>query len=113
MKSLDQIAAELQGYDPQALHADTVNEFLAQLVEPVQTQEQVTIFDALGRVLAADVVSPVNVPPHDNSAMDGYAFAGEALVTGLPLTLKVIGTALAGAAWRGNVLPGECPCGNH
>ena len=108
MKSLDQIAAELQGYDPQALHADKVNEFLAQLVEPVKAQEQVAIFDALGRVLAADVMSPVNVPPHDNSAMDGYACSGEALANGLPLTLKVIGTALAGAAWRGSVLPGEC-----
>ncbi len=108
MKSLDQIAAELQGYDPQALHAGAVNEFLAQLVVPVEAQEQVGIFDALGRVLAVDVVSPVNVPPHDNSAMDGYAFAGTALATGLPLTLKVVGTALAGAAWRGIVLPGEC-----
>ena len=108
MKSFDQIAAELQGYDPQALHAAKVNEFLAQLVVPVEAREQVAIFDALGRVLAADVVSPVNVPPHDNSAMDGYAFAGDALATGLPLTLKVIGTALAGAAWRGSVLPGEC-----
>ena len=108
MKSLDQIAAELQGYDPQALSAGAVNEFLFQLVEPVREHEQVGIFDALGRVLAADVISPVNVPPHDNSAMDGYAFAGDALATGLPLTLKVIGTALAGAAWRGAVLPGEC-----
>ncbi|MCK7499325.1 MAG: hypothetical protein MZW92_59390 [Comamonadaceae bacterium] len=34
---------------------------------------------ALGRVLAADVVSPIDVPAHDNSAMDGYAFDGAAL----------------------------------
>ena len=108
MKTLDQIAAELQGYDPQALSAGAVNAFLSRLVEPVREQEDVGIFDALGRVLAQDVVSPVNVPPHDNSAMDGYAFAGDALQTRLPLTLKVIGTALAGAAWRGSVQPGEC-----
>ncbi len=108
MKTLAQIAAELQGYDPQALSAGAVNEFLSQLVEPVREHEQVGIFDALGRVLAADVISPVNVPPHDNSAMDGYAFAGHALSAHSPLTLKVIGTALAGAAWRGDVQPGEC-----
>jgi molybdopterin biosynthesis enzyme len=30
---------------------------------------------ALGRMLAADVISPIDVPAHDNSAMDGYAFA--------------------------------------
>ena len=108
MKSLDQIAAELHGYDPQALSAGAADEFLSRLVEPVAHSEQVGIFDALGRVLAADVVSPVNVPPHDNSAMDGYAFSGDALQAHGPLTLKVIGTALAGAPWRGPVQPGEC-----
>lgn len=36
-------------------------------------REQVDSFEALGRVLAEDVVSPVDVPPLDNSAMDGYA----------------------------------------
>ena len=108
MKTFDQIAAELQGYDPQALSAGAVNAFLSRLVEPVREQEDVGIFDALGRVLAADVISPVNVPPHDNSAMDGYAFAGDVLQTRLPVTLNVIGTALAGAAWRGSVQPGEC-----
>ena len=35
MKTLDQITAELAGYDPQALSADTVNAFLARLVDPV------------------------------------------------------------------------------
>lgn len=35
--------------------------------------ERVDLVDALGRVLAEDVVSPINVPPHNNSAMDGYA----------------------------------------
>ena len=43
MKSLDQIAAELHGYDPQALRADAVNEFLSRLVEPVEEHEQVGI----------------------------------------------------------------------
>ena len=108
MKTLDQIAAELQGYDPQALSAKAVNEFLSHMVQPVADVEQVEMMAALGRVLARDVVSPVNVPPHDNSAMDGFAFAGEQLSPQSPLTLKVIGTALAGAAWRGHVGLGEC-----
>ena len=42
--------------------------------------ERVRLFDALDRVLAEDVVSPINVPSHDNSAMDGYAFDGAALL---------------------------------
>ena len=108
MKTIAQIAAELQGYDPQALHADQVNAFLHQLVQPVAGTEEVGIFEALGRVLAQDVISPISVPPHDNSAMDGYAFAGSQLVPGQPLTLRSVGTALAGKAWTGTVNAGEC-----
>lgn len=108
MKTIAQIAAELEGYDPQALHADQVNAFLHKLVQPVAETEEVGVFEALGRVLAEDVISPISVPPHDNSAMDGYAFAGSQLVVGQPLTLRSVGTALAGKAWSGSVGPGEC-----
>jgi molybdopterin molybdotransferase len=65
------------------------------------------MFAALGRVLSEDVISPVSVPPHDNSAMDGYAFDGVQLGTA-PLQLKVVGTALAGKAWPGQVGAGAC-----
>ena len=108
MKTLDQIAAELQGYDPNALPADAVDEFLSRLVEPVAQTERVGLFDALDRVLAADLIAPLSVPPHDNSAMDGYAFAGKQLQAGQDLNLRVVGTAYAGKAWRGEVQPGEC-----
>jgi molybdopterin molybdotransferase len=108
MKTINQIAAELQGYDPQALSADAVNSFLSKLVEPVTQTERVGLFEALGRVLAADVISPVSVPPHDNSAMDGFAFAGSQLAPDRPLALAVVGTAFAGKAWQGTVREGEC-----
>lgn len=108
MKTIAQIAAELQGYDPQALRAADVNTFLDRLVEPVRDTEELGIFEALGRVVARDVVSPLSVPPHDNSAMDGYALAGAQLVPGQPLTLRVVGTALAGKAWTGQVGPDDC-----
>jgi molybdopterin molybdotransferase len=108
MKTIEKIAAELQGYDPQAIAAAGVNEFLSKLVEAVQETEVVGIFDALGRVLAQDVISPLSVPPHDNSAMDGFAFDGAQLLPDTPLTLKVVGTALAGKAWQGTVGAGEC-----
>jgi len=108
MKSLQEIAAQLQGYDPRALSAAAVNDFLARWVEPVRETESVAISDALGRVLAQDVISPISVPPHDNSAMDGYAFDGAQLAGGDALTLEVAGTALAGKAWQGTVGPGQC-----
>ena len=105
---LADIAASLQGYQPQALPVDIAEQFLAALAEPVTDVEQVPLLQALGRVLAADVVSPISVPPHDNSAMDGYAFRGAQLIDGQALSLRVAGTVLAGAAWRGTVGAGEC-----
>jgi molybdopterin molybdotransferase len=106
--SLDQIAERLQGYDPQALSANQVNAFLAQLVQPVREQETMPLMQAHGRILAQDVVSPINVPPHDNSAMDGYALRGAELTAGQASSFKVVGTAFAGAAWLGTVGAGEC-----
>ncbi len=108
MKTLDQIAAELQGYDPQAMSADQVLAFLSRLVTPVQEAVELPLFEALGRVLASEVISPFDVPPHDNSAMDGYAFAGRQLADNAALRLQVVGTALAGKAWQGQVAPGQC-----
>ena len=110
MKSLDDIAAALQGYDPQALSVPHVLAFLEQLVTPLDAGEDqdLPVPEALGRVLACDAISPVDVPPHDNSAMDGFAFQGAALQPGQALTLRVVGTALAGTAWRGTVGAGEC-----
>lgn len=113
MTRIAEIAAALAGYDPKALSVEGVQQFLEQLVAPAvstvrQQREDVPLRDALGRVLAEDVVSPFSVPPHDNSAMDGFAFDGAALdgATG-ELPLRIVGTALAGAAWRGEVGPGE------
>ncbi len=108
MKTLDQIAAELAAYDPQALSANCVTDFLKMLGEPVTQRERVGIFQALGRVLAADLISPISVPPHDNSAMDGYAFAGAQLSGAAPLLLSRVGTALAGKVFSGQVANGQC-----
>ena len=108
MKSLAQIAQALEGYDPDALAADTVNAFLAEMVPlPTQTQS-LELMHALGRVLAQDVISPIDVPAHDNSAMDGYAFDGSALNATQALQLRVVGTALAGKAYEGKVNAGQC-----
>ena len=108
MNAIDAIAAQLQGYDPQAMTADGVGDFLARLVTPVQDTVETPLFEALGRVLAADVVSPFDVPPHDNSAMDGFALSGAELALNSALELRIVGTALAGKAWQGTVQRGQC-----
>jgi molybdopterin molybdotransferase len=60
--------------------------------------------DALARVLAQDIVPTINVPAHDNSAMDGYAVR----FADIDRPLKEIGTALAGKPFNGKVGAGEC-----
>jgi molybdopterin molybdotransferase len=77
-------------------------------IAPVQETEVVPLIQALGRVLAADVISPIDVPAHDNSAMDGFAFDGALLAAGQALTLPVLATVFAGQPYAGVVAAGSC-----
>ena len=81
---------------------------IAAALRPITDTQDVALEQALGRVLAADVISPIDVPAHDNSAMDGYAFAGDALAAGHVTRLHVVGTLMAGAPHDGVVASGEC-----
>jgi molybdopterin molybdotransferase len=108
MERLEDIASCLSGYDPTALPVAQAQAFIARLVPTVEVRESVPIRSALGRVLAADIVSPVNVPAHDNSAMDGYALRGSDLLVDAPTALDVVGTGFAGAFVGSEVLPGQC-----
>lgn len=86
-----------------------VNEALAIIlakVTPITETLTLPIEKALGYVLANTVVSPLNVPPHDNSAMDGYAFALHDLASSTKLTL--VGRSMAGAPFQGVCQSGEC-----
>ncbi len=61
----------------------------------ISGHERVALRDALGRVAAEAIVSPMNVPGHTNSAMDGYALAGADLPMDTTRRLTVLGTAWA------------------
>ncbi|WP_448204991.1 molybdopterin molybdotransferase MoeA [Azospirillum sp. sgz302134] len=69
---------------------------LAERVRPVTGTERVGLSDALGRVLAEDVVAPFDVPPHDNSAVDGYAVFFDDLTPEASTILPVTGRVAAG-----------------
>ena len=94
--SLAQAIGCLSEYDPQALPVVDACRVIAQMLRPVQAIERVAIRAALGRVLADDVMSPIDVPAHDNSAMDGYAVRHADLLPDTPTRLRVAGVALAG-----------------
>ncbi len=106
--SLEAVVSCVDGYDPNALPVSQVNQVIRNFVKPVQGFEQVAIRAALGRVLAEDLVSPINVPAHDNSAMDGWALRSTDLAAARPVMLTEIGTSLAGREFSGRPGPGEC-----
>ena len=105
--NLSQLAQDpscMDDYDPNAMSVTQARQFIQQFLSPVVETETVATMQALGRVLAADIVSPSNVPNHNNSAMDGYAFKYS---EGIKI-IKIIGTAFAGKAFEGIVKTGEC-----
>jgi molybdopterin molybdotransferase len=104
MTAIAQVVSCLDGYDPDALHVDKAREAMRSCITPISATETLPIRQALGRVLAQEIVPSINVPAHDNSAMDGYAVRFADL--GVPLT--EIGTALAGKPFRGSVGAGQC-----
>lgn len=75
-------------------------------ITPVTETLTLPITQALNYILAQDIASPINVPNHDNSAMDGYAFAIESLQQHNVLTL--VGRSMAGAPFQGECRLGEC-----
>ena len=102
-----------------SLHVDDARKAIAALVNDLITEataindpadtETVALDQAINRILAADLLSPIDVPAADNSAMDGFAFNGQCLNTNsAAITLRVIGTALAGKPFEGTISPGEC-----
>ncbi|MFZ6814636.1 gephyrin-like molybdotransferase Glp [Undibacterium sp. Rencai35W] len=106
--SLHEVVSCMSGYDPDALPVAQAQQIIQQFITPISSIEKVAIREALGRVLAKDIVSGINVPSHDNSAMDGYALRGSDLSVNQTTTLIIKGTAYAGRAFAGIVNTGEC-----
>ncbi len=70
--------------------------------------EQVSLEQAAGRILAADVASAIDVPPHDNSAVDGYAVRHSDLSADQETVLPIQGRSAAGHPYQGELEPGKC-----
>ncbi len=97
----------LDDYDPNAMPVEQARKLIQQFLTPLTQQESVKLSAALHRTLASDVLSPMNVPPHDYSAMDGYALRFADLENNIA-KFRVIGSAHAGHQFEGTVLAGEC-----
>jgi molybdopterin molybdotransferase len=94
-------------YDPNSMSVARAREYIRAFLEPVTAVERLHIRAALGRVLAEDLHSTLDVPAHDNSAMDGYAVRFGDLRPADEVALKLIGTAFAGRPFEGEAGPGQ------
>ncbi len=98
--------------DSAGLHVEQAQRLIAAQITPLGASASVTVnlHGALDRVLAADIISPINVPAYDNSAMDGYALRGDDLPAPADacVTLEVIGIAYAGRPCALTPQAGQC-----
>ncbi|WP_206484886.1 molybdopterin molybdotransferase MoeA [Thalassotalea sp. G2M2-11] len=91
---------------PGLLPFDQAMEKMLSAIKPISETETVPLTQALGRVLSQAITSPVNVPPNDNSAMDGYAFSYQSLQHNQSLTM--VGRSMAGQPFQGQCELGQC-----
>jgi molybdopterin molybdotransferase len=96
------------GHDHQTLRLYEARARILSGIVPVTERETVPLRQGLGRVLASPVTSAVDVPSHTNSAMDGYALAGQELPADGEKSFEVVGTSWAGRPFAGDLAAGQC-----
>ena len=95
-------------YDPNIFTFDQASAHIDQCIKRLQSVEQVPIQSALDRVLASDITSPIDVPPYNNSAMDGYAIVAADIPESGEQRLKNVATVMAGKPYTGTIEQGQC-----
>jgi molybdopterin molybdotransferase len=108
LNTLAHIVSCMDDYDPNALPVEAARRVIRSFLQPVQATERVAVRAALGRILGAEVVSTMDVPAHDNAAMDGWAVRGADLRPDGDTVLTEVGSAFAGRAFHGEVAAGQC-----
>lgn len=97
---------------PNLLTVSQAQQLLVDAMSPVTESESISIADADKRIVAQDVVSPINVPQYDNSAMDGYALSDAGLRSPISSELltqfTLVGESFAGRPFDGVLAHGEC-----
>ncbi len=83
-------------FEADAISVNDAREIITQKITPITKSEKLDLRSCLGRYLAEDIHSPIDVPSHTNSAMDGYAISGDDLPTQSSQSYAVCGTAYAG-----------------
>jgi molybdopterin molybdotransferase len=91
-----QLSDDCFAFGGKLLGVDAALALIGERVTPVVSEEEVPLAEASGRVLARDLIATIDVPPHTNSAVDGYAVAHADLLTDAETVLPITGRAAAG-----------------
>jgi len=91
-------------FSPAGLTVTQGQEKILNSIDTANTAETVSLLDSFERVLAEDVISPINVPQYTNSAMDGYAISGDDLERE---SYTVVAEVMAGYAYEQILEPGQ------
>lgn len=101
-----QLSDDCFAFSGPLLRLEDMERLIAERIAPVAEIERVPLVAARGRVLAVDVVAPVDLPPFDNSAVDGYAVRHADLKSGADTRLVISGRLTAGAGDLLSLAPG-------
>ena len=86
----------LDPFEADAISVADARQTIYEQITPITSSVKIALRDALNQYLAEDLVSPINVPPHTNAAMDGYALAGSDLPIDNSKNYEVAGASFAG-----------------
>ena len=105
LKDLSNEPGCLAEYDPNSMNINSAKKMINSFLEPTKKTESIKLIDSINRVLAIDLISPINVPNYDNSAMDGFGFKITSLKN--TKTLNVKNKVLAGKPIGSKIKDGE------
>lgn len=94
-------------HEPNSLSVSQATQRITDLISPITETEIRSLRESLDCVLHTEIISPINVPPYTNSAMDGYGIHGSDIIAD-KFSLKQVGIAYAGQPFDGTIQQGEC-----
>ena len=105
---MNQIYSRVKSDRSELLPLEEALEQIFVSIKPVTGKETLNLKDCLDRIIAEDIESVVDIPPHRNSSMDGYAFNSRDVVASGISNLTVVGTSWAGKPYEKSLSPGQC-----
>ncbi len=105
---MTQIDSCVKSHKAELLSLEQAFEQIFESIRPLIGRETLNLKDSLNRIIAEDIKSENDIPPHRNSSMDGYAISSRDIPVSGTSYLTVVGTSWAGRPYLNNLSPGQC-----